>query len=135
MWPWREKKESEPIRKKRKPKEWRIPKDRAAELIELYDGMMRAARQGLIEKGYAKKLPRFLFWQAVLEAIPEIRGYSVQVEDSGDCFCIKIVETVADDDYESEVTEITQESLESLPTIEESLDEIEAKPDREIVDG
>jgi uncharacterized protein YfcZ (UPF0381/DUF406 family) len=154
MW-FRRKKKSEPVRKKRKPKEWAIPKDKAAEIIDLYDDMMQAAMLGLVTNGYARKLPRFLFWQKVLEVIPETRKYPVQVESTNNCFCIKIVETVADDDYEPEQPTIAQTSAETeavlreledklnqespspspFPTIEESLAEIEAKPDLGATNG
>jgi hypothetical protein len=141
MW-FRRKKESEPIRKKREPKEWEIPQDSAAEIIGLYDDMIRAA---LAPRRCTRKLPRFLFWQKVVEIIPGIRGYPVQVEDTSDRFCIKIVEIVADDDYEPEQQTVVRAAAETVlreledkldqcrpslsPTIEESLDRIETKPD------
>jgi hypothetical protein len=152
MW-FRRKKEAEPIRKKRKPKEWAIPPDKAAEIIGLYDDMMQAAMLGLVAKGYARRLPRFLFWQRIIEIIPDVSGYPVQVENTGDRLCIKIVETVADDDYEPEQPTIAQASAETeavfreledklnqgrpspLPTVEESLSEIEAKPDLGATNG
>jgi hypothetical protein len=128
MWFRKKKIVAEPIRKKRKPKEWDIPENKAAEIIGLYDDMIQAMTQGLtVNPLCARRLPRFLFWQKVIEVIPDTRGYSVEVAQTNDRFCIKIIETVADDDFDTEILDVND-----LPTIEQSLDVIEAKPDRVI---
>ena len=105
MWPWRKKKAQEPVRQKRKPREWTIPKEHAVELIGLFDDMMAASRfvPG-IGSLKSRHLPRYLFWQKAFEVLPEIEGFAVQVEPVKDYRCIKIVENVPDGEFEPEPT-------------------------------
>jgi hypothetical protein len=114
-----------PVRKKRNPKEWTIPKDQAIEIISLYDDMMQAAALG-IASGYIRKLPQFLFWKKVVEAIPDVRGHAMRIESSGDRFCIKIVEIVGDDDYEPERETTNTEDV--LYELEDKLNQESCKP-------
>jgi hypothetical protein len=118
---WRKK---QPVRQKRKPKKWEIPKEHIIEILGLYDDMMCAAREALITRGaHVRQLPRYLFWKKVIEVIPDVGNYSVNVERDGNRHCITIVETVADDDYEPERPTMAQSSAE----VEAVLKELEDK--------
>jgi hypothetical protein len=144
MW-FRRKKQKpvEPVRRKRKPREWLFPKENLIDILKLYDDMMSSTIVGptvtLMSSTTTisptvtlrRLLPRYLFWQKVVEVLPEVRGFAMKVEETQDWRCLKLVEVVPNDKYESE-TQIPADELNqgasSLPTIEESLDKIEAKP-------
>ncbi|MCK9558105.1 MAG: hypothetical protein M0R50_08720 [Candidatus Cloacimonetes bacterium] len=94
MWPFKEK---QPKRKKRTPKEWAIPLKHVVELLGLYDTMISNS---------PSLLPKYQFWSRLQEIIPETRNYPIRVEASGEIRCIKIVEVVADDDFEPTLEEL-----------------------------
>jgi hypothetical protein len=96
MWPFKSK---PPKRKKRTPKEWEIPMKNLVELLGLYDAMIANAPKQLV-------LTKYLFWSRLQEIIPETRKCPVRAEASGDIRCIKIVEIVADDDFEPTCEEL-----------------------------
>ena len=121
MWPWRKK--VKPVRQKRKPREWSFPVDSLPEILALYDDMMSSTYSvgSLIRR---RTLPRYTFWKRVGELIPDADGLSAKIEDVGDCRCIKLVEVVADDDYEPEPTETTKKMIGSIETIAHAVNQV-----------
>jgi hypothetical protein len=115
---WRKKAaEPEPVRKKRIPKTWDIPKASLAEVIKLYDEMNVAGQ---------RILPRHLFWTKVADLIPEVCGLNVQAKPVGDLRSLIISETVKDDDYEVEDdTKLTEKDAEQSRTAETIEDKLE----------
>ena len=95
---WR-KKTTEPVRKKRTPKTWDIPKESLVEVIKLYDEMNAAG---------PRILPRHLFWAKIVELLPDVPGSNVQAKPVGDLRSLIITETVKDDDYEPDDSELTE---------------------------
>ncbi|MFA5766897.1 MAG: hypothetical protein WC919_03175 [Candidatus Paceibacterota bacterium] len=129
MWFRRKKQEStEPVRQKRKPREWTLPKDNLVDVLKLYDDMMSSISIIGPTITIRRLLPRYLFWQKIVEILPDTRGLSLKVEETKDWQCIKLVEVVPDDEYESEPA-AEPSSPPERAELNQLLDEIEAKPD------
>lgn len=90
---WFRRKVQPPVRKKREPRTWSIPKEHAPEVLRLYDDMMKRIH---------KVLPRYLFWQKIVEILDDTRGIAIRTERVSDWRCIRLVEVVADDDFADE---------------------------------
>jgi len=123
MWFRRKKQEAKPIRQKRKPREWTFPKESLEDILRLYDDMM-SSYYFVGNIVLRRLLPKYLFWQKVVEILPDTRGLSIQVEETKDWQCIKLVEVVADDDYEPEPTEFTKTVIGSVETIARFVEQV-----------
>jgi hypothetical protein len=136
MWFRRKKQEqTEPVRQKRKPREWSFQKDSLIDILKLYDDMMSSISIIGPTITLRRLLPKYLFWQKVVEVLPDTRGIAIKVEETKDWRCLKLVEVVPDDEYEPEpIPSPPPETVEPSPPPERAelnqlLDEIEAKPD------
>ena len=123
MWFWRKKavrQKAVEVRQKRKPREWSIPKEHAIEVIGLYDEMLNASRfvDGI---GFLKTrhLPRYLFWQKLLEVVPEVKGCNIRIEPVNDSRCIKIIENVPDGEFEPDCADKEKVVAETQRVFEE----------------
>jgi hypothetical protein len=130
MWFRRKKQESaEPVRQKRKPREWSFPKESLIDILKLYDDMMSSISIIGPAITLRRLLPKYLFWQKVVEILPETRGLAIKVEETKDWRCLKLVEVVPDDEYEPEPDTVEPSPSPERAELNQLLDEIEAKPD------
>jgi len=130
MWFQRKKQESvEPVRRKRKPREWLFPKENLIDILKLYDDMMSSITIIGSTVTLKRLLPRYLFWQKVVEVLPEVRGFAIKAKETQDWRCLKLVEVVPDNEYESESNAVAATVRPERAELNQLLDEIEAKPD------